>query len=227
MALIVSVGLNLGFLGFFKYFNFFIDSFSSMMSTMGLPVSDTTLQILLPPGISFYTFQAVAYIVDVYQRRLKPADSLVDYALFISLFPHLIAGPIQRPSHLLPQVQAARVFEIDSFYSGLQLIAMGLFRKVVIADNCALLADAAFSGKLGEPNLAVLADRRLCVRVADLRRLQRLQRHCARLGAADGVPFHGELQTAVPRHQPAGFLAALAHQPEYLAARLSIHLARR
>jgi alginate O-acetyltransferase complex protein AlgI len=156
-ALMVSVVLNLGFLGFFKYFNFFIDSFAAMMHSAGIPVSDTTLQILLPPGISFYTFQAVAYIVDVYHRRLKPADSLVDYALFISLFPHLIAGPIQRPSHLLPQVQAVRVFDKERVYDGLQLIAMGLFRKVVIADNCALLADAAFSGKLGEPNLAVLA----------------------------------------------------------------------
>jgi alginate O-acetyltransferase complex protein AlgI len=156
-ALLVSIMLNLGFLGFFKYFNFFIDSFARLMDTLGIPVSDTTLQILLPPGISFYTFQAVAYIVDVYHRRIKPADSLVDYALFISLFPHLIAGPIQRPSHLLPQVQAARVFDTERFYDGLQLIAMGLFRKVVIADNCALLADAAFSGRLGEPNLAVLA----------------------------------------------------------------------
>ena len=156
-ALYVSIALNLGFLGFFKYCNFFIDSFAVLMDTLGIPVSDTTLQILLPPGISFYTFQAVAYIVDVYHRRLKPADSLVDYALFISLFPHLIAGPIQRPSHLLPQVQAVRVFDTQRFYDGLQLIAMGLFRKVVIADNCALLADAAFSGRLGEPNLAVLA----------------------------------------------------------------------
>jgi alginate O-acetyltransferase complex protein AlgI len=156
-ALMVSIVLNLGFLGFFKYFNFFIDSFADLMATLGIPVSDTTLQILLPPGISFYTFQAVAYIVDVYHRRIKPADSLVDYALFISLFPHLIAGPIQRPSHLLPQVQAVRVFDKDRVYDGLQLIAMGLFRKVVIADNCALLADAAFSGRLGEPNLAVLA----------------------------------------------------------------------
>jgi D-alanyl-lipoteichoic acid acyltransferase DltB (MBOAT superfamily) len=156
-ALWVSIVLNLGFLGFFKYCNFFIDSFAGLMDTLGIPVSDTTLQILLPPGISFYTFQAVAYIVDVYHRRIKPADSLVDYALFISLFPHLIAGPIQRPSHLLPQVQAVRVFNTERFYDGLQLIAMGLFRKVVIADNCALLADAAFSGRLGEPNLAVLA----------------------------------------------------------------------
>lgn len=156
-ALIVSIALNLGFLGFFKYCNFFIDSFAALMDTLGIPVSESTLQILLPPGISFYTFQAVAYIVDVYHRRLKPADSLVDYALFISLFPHLIAGPIQRPSHLLPQVQAVRTFDQERFYDGLQLIALGLFRKVVIADNCALLADAAFSGRLGEPNLAVLA----------------------------------------------------------------------
>lgn len=156
-ALLISIALNLGFLGYFKYCNFFVDSFAALTDALGLPVAKTTLQILLPPGISFYTFQSIAYIVDVYHRRLQPADSLVDYALFISLFPHLIAGPIQRPSHLLPQVQATRAFDTERFYDGLQLIAMGLFRKVVIADNCALLADAAFSGRLGEPNLAVVA----------------------------------------------------------------------
>jgi alginate O-acetyltransferase complex protein AlgI len=156
-ALVVSVVLNLGFLGVFKYFNFFIDSFAGLMDAMGLPVSHSTLRILLPPGISFYTFQALAYIVDVYYRRLKPAGSLVDYALFISLFPHLIAGPIQRPSHLLPQVQTPRTFDASRFFDGLMLIATGLFRKVVIADNCALLADAAFNGRLGEPSLAVIA----------------------------------------------------------------------
>jgi alginate O-acetyltransferase complex protein AlgI len=156
-ALTLSVALNLGFLAVFKYFNFFVDSFASLMNTVGVDVSHTTLRILLPPGISFYTFQALAYIVDVYFRRLKPAHSLVDYALFISLFPHLIAGPIQRPSHLLPQVQAPRQFDSGRFFDGIQLIIMGLFRKVVIADNCALLADAAFNGKLGEPNVAVVA----------------------------------------------------------------------
>jgi len=93
----------------------------------------------------------------VYKRRLKPAASLVDYALFISLFPHLIAGPIQRPDHLLPQVQHPRSLSAESFFNGLCLILTGLFRKCVIADNCALLADAAFSGRLGEPSLPVLA----------------------------------------------------------------------
>src|SRR5688572_15883153 len=152
-ALMVSIVLNLGFLGFFKYCNFFIDSFSDLMATLGIPVNDTTLQILLPPGISFYTFQAVAYIVDVYHRKLEPADSLVDYALFISLFPHLIAGPIQRPSHLLPQVQTFRTFDNERFFGGIMLFLSGLFRKCVIADNCALLSDAAFSGRLGEANV--------------------------------------------------------------------------
>lgn len=157
LLLLISVALNLSFLGFFKYCNFFVESFSRVMEALGVSVSISTLEILLPPGISFYTFQALAYIIEVYFRRLKPAQSLLDYALFISLFPHLIAGPIQRPSHLLPQVQEPRTFKSDQFYSGLVLIASGLFRKCVIADNCTLLADGAFSGKLGEPNLAVLA----------------------------------------------------------------------
>lgn len=156
-ALLISVTLNLGFLGFFKYCNFFVDSFSRVLEVMGVSVPSPILEILLPPGISFYTFQALAYIVDVYFRRLKPAQSFIDYALFISLFPHLIAGPIQRPSHLLPQVQAARSYDSEKFFNGLTLIITGLFRKCVIADNCALLADGAFGGKLGEPNLFVLA----------------------------------------------------------------------
>jgi alginate O-acetyltransferase complex protein AlgI len=154
--LTLSLVLNFGFLGFFKYFNFFTDSLVGALTGLGLPAfSVTTVRVLLPPGISFYTFQAVAYIVDVYFRRLKPADSLVDYALFISLFPHLIAGPIQRPSHLLPQVQTARVFDPQRFFDGLMLIVTGLFRKCVVADNCALLANAAFSGTLGGPSLGV------------------------------------------------------------------------
>src|SRR5262245_49122358 len=156
-ALTLSVALNLGFLGVFKYFNFFVDSFAGLLATIGVDVPHETLRILLPPGISFYTFQALAYIVDVYFRRLKPADSLVDYALFISLFPHLIAGPIQRPSHLLPQVQKPRSFDVSRVFDGLLLITSGPIRKVVIADNCALLANAAFNGALGAPSLAVVA----------------------------------------------------------------------
>ncbi|HEX4169383.1 MAG TPA: MBOAT family O-acyltransferase [Bryobacteraceae bacterium] len=157
MLLTISVALNLGFLGFFKYFNFFTDSLSETLTLIGLPVNIEFLRILLPPGISFYTFQALAYIVDVYFGRLEPAESLLDYALFINFFPHLIAGPIQRPSHLLPQVQAPRRFDGRLFMDGIMLILTGLFRKCVIADNCALLANAAFNGKMGTPTLPIVA----------------------------------------------------------------------
>lgn len=148
--LVFSLVLNLTFLGVFKYFNFFVDSFASTLHGFGVhDVSVPVLRIALPPGISFYTFQAIAYMVDVYRRKLKPAGSLVDYALFISLFPHLIAGPIQKPSHLLPQVEASRKFDDTKFFDGILLILSGLFRKCVIADNCALIANAAFGGNMG------------------------------------------------------------------------------
>lgn len=155
--LILSLVVNFTILGIFKYFNFFADSLNHALGLLGLTASAPFLRIILPPGISFYTFQEVAYIVDVYKRKLPAADSFIDYALFISLFPHLIAGPIQRPSHLLPQVQQARAFDTGKFFDGILLILSGLFRKCVIADNCALLANAAFSGKLGAPNAAIVA----------------------------------------------------------------------
>jgi alginate O-acetyltransferase complex protein AlgI len=153
LLLCCSLALNFGFLGFFKYFNFFAESMTHLAASVGLgAVPVVVWKIVLPPAISFYTFQEVAYIVDVYKRRLRPADSLVDYALFVSLFPHLIAGPIQRPSHLLPQVQRPRTFEPRTVFDGMWLILEGLFRKVVIADNCALIANAAFSGNFGPPS---------------------------------------------------------------------------
>ncbi|MDX2158177.1 MAG: MBOAT family protein [Hyphomicrobiaceae bacterium] len=155
--LVISLVMNLGFLGFFKYCNFFIDSFIDLLKVLGVDNPNrTVISVLLPPGISFYTFQAVAYIVDVYNRRLEPSSSLVDYALFISLFPHLIAGPIQRPGHLLPQVATPRRLDSDQVFDGLMLIATGLFRKCVIADNCALVADGVFSGRMGDPSLGLL-----------------------------------------------------------------------
>ena len=151
--LFFSLILNFSFLGVFKYFNFFADSIRPLSGLLGLkeiPVS--VWRVLLPPGISFYTFQEVAYIVDVYHRKVEPAKSLLDYALFISLFPHLIAGPIQRPSHLLPQVQKPRTWDSAKSFDGLILILEGLFRKIVIADNCALIANAVFAGSFGGPN---------------------------------------------------------------------------
>ena len=155
--LIFSLAMNFTFLGYFKYFNFFVDSFIQIATILGaknIPIS--LWYIVLPPAISFYTFQEVAYIVDVYHRKLKPANSVVTYGLFVSLFPHLIAGPIQRPSHLLPQVQNPRLWDPDKAFDGVMLILEGLFRKVVVADNCALIANAAFNGNMGEPNVVVV-----------------------------------------------------------------------
>src|SRR6267142_4770606 len=154
---IFSLVLNFSILGTFKYFNFFVDSFSTALDTLGVHnIPMPLIRILLPPGISFYTFQEVAYIVDVYKARLQPAKSLVEYGLFVSLFPHLIAGPIQRPGHLLPQVQRERSFDAARFFDGLMLIFSGLIRKCVVADNCAVLANAAFGGQLGKPTLWVV-----------------------------------------------------------------------
>ncbi len=155
--LIFSLVLNFSILGVFKYFNFFVDSFSGALATLGIHhIPLPLIRIILPPGISFYTFQEVAYIVDVYKGRLQAAKSFVDYGLFVSLFPHLIAGPIQRPAHLLPQVQTNRSLDADRFFDGMMLIFSGLLRKCVVADNCALLANAAFGGQLGPPNFWVV-----------------------------------------------------------------------
>jgi len=154
---IFSLALNFTILGIFKYFDFFAGSFIGMLNNLGLHnIPLPLIRIILPPGISFYTFQEVAYMVDVYKGRLEASRSFFEYGLFISLFAHLIAGPIQRPSHLLPQVQKERVFGPDRFFDGLMLIFSGLIRKCIVADNCALLVNAAFGGQLGPPNLWVV-----------------------------------------------------------------------
>jgi alginate O-acetyltransferase complex protein AlgI len=152
----VSLLLNFLILGVFKYFDFFVGSFVGVLQQLGLHnIPVPLIRIILPPGISFYTFEEVAYIVDVYKGRVEPCKSFLQYGLFISLFPHLIAGPIQRPGSLLPQIQTKRTLDADHFFDGVMLIFSGLLRKCVVADNCALLANAAFGGQLGPPNLWV------------------------------------------------------------------------
>ncbi len=146
---IFSLVLNFLILGTFKYFDFFAGSFLGALDKLGIHnIPLPLIRIILPPGISFYTFQEVAYIVDVYKGRIEASKSFFDYGLFISLFPHLIAGPIQRPGHLLPQVQKERTFDADRFFDGLMLIFSGLIRKCVVADNCAVLANAVFGGQV-------------------------------------------------------------------------------
>jgi len=145
LLLLMSLVANLGMLGVFKYFNFFAGSFAELMGWFGVNVSWTTLSIVLPVGISFYTFQTLSYTIDVYRRRLDPTDRFLDFALFVSFFPQLVAGPIERASHLLPQVLAKRTITWDQTTRGLYLIAFGLFKKVVVADGVAGSVDAIYN----------------------------------------------------------------------------------
>lgn len=134
--LYISICINLGFLGFFKYYNFFIGSVSEALIKLGLEPNITVLQILLPVGISFYTFHGISYVVDVYNEKIKPSTNLVNYSVFVSFFPLLVAGPIERATHLLPQIERARKFDYYKAADGLRQILWGLFKKVVIADLC-------------------------------------------------------------------------------------------
>ncbi len=153
--LIASLIINLGILGFFKYFNFFVDSFVAAFSFTGLQLHATTLRIILPVGISFYTFQSLSYTIDIYRRRLEPTRSLINYLAFVSFFPQLVAGPIERAKHLLPQFERPRVFSYNESADGLKLMLWGFFKKVAVADTCAVWANAIFNdyGKLSGPTL--------------------------------------------------------------------------
>ena len=137
--------MNLGFLGFFKYYNFFVESFAQGLSDIGCKANFWTLQVILPVGISFYTFHGLSYVIDIYNGRIKPERNFIDYSVFVSFFPLLVAGPIERATHLLPQIKHKRVFDYANGVNGLRQILWGLFKKIVIADNCALFADNVFN----------------------------------------------------------------------------------
>ncbi|MBE7442335.1 MAG: MBOAT family protein [Flavobacteriales bacterium] len=141
----LSVIVNLGFLGVFKYYNFFVESFAEAVSHIGLQVNPWTLSIILPVGISFYTFHGLSYVIDIYKDRIKAERNFVDYAVFVSFFPLLVAGPIERATHLLPQIKKQRTFDYTKAVDGLRQILWGLFKKIVIADNCAEFANQIFN----------------------------------------------------------------------------------
>ncbi|WP_430466460.1 MBOAT family O-acyltransferase [Winogradskyella ouciana] len=145
LLLLVSLIFNLGLLAFFKYFNFFIESWVDAWKTLGVDMHVSTLKIILPVGISFYTFQTLSYTIDVYRNKLKPTSSFIQFAAFVSFFPQLVAGPIERATKLLPQFSSKREFKTDFAMSGVYLIIWGLFKKVVIADNCAFFVNEIFS----------------------------------------------------------------------------------
>ena len=140
-----SIIVNLGFLGFFKYYNFFLDNFIAAFSFFGQEIQANSLNIILPVGISFYTFQTLSYTIDVYKKKLEPSEDLVAFSAFVCFFPQLVAGPIERATNLLPQFYKKRTFEYDKAVDGMRQILWGLFKKVVIADNCAEYANLIFN----------------------------------------------------------------------------------
>jgi len=141
----LSITINLGFLGVFKYYNFFVSSFADALTNLGFHINVLTLKVILPVGISFYTFHGLPYVIDIYKERIKAEKNFIDYSVFVSFFPLLVAGPIERATHLLPQIQKKRIFNYENAVGGLKQILWGLFKKVVIADQCAEFANLIFN----------------------------------------------------------------------------------
>lgn len=141
----LSISINLGFLGVFKYYNFFALSFAHAISNFGLHVNPWTLKVILPVGISFYTFHGLSYVIDIYKNRIKAEKDFIAYSVFVSFFPLLVAGPIERATHLLPQILQKRTFDYAKAVDGLRQILWGLFKKIVIADQCAEYVNLIFN----------------------------------------------------------------------------------
>lgn len=144
LLLWTSISINLGLLGYFKYANFFLDNFHSAFTFFGFHIAQKPLAIILPVGISFYTFQTLSYTIDVYRNKLTPTNDFISFSAFVSFFPQLVAGPIERASHLLPQFYHQRVFNYHKAVDGLRQILWGLFKKVLIADQCAEIVNDVF-----------------------------------------------------------------------------------
>jgi alginate O-acetyltransferase complex protein AlgI len=142
----LSLWVNLGMLGVFKYFNFFVSEFQEFLSLFGMHTDPWTLSIVLPVGISFYTFQTLSYTLDVYNKKMKASQSLLQFAAYVSFFPQLVAGPIERAVHLLPQFEKRRTFDFELAKAGVRLIVWGLFKKIVIADSLAPMVNKIFAG---------------------------------------------------------------------------------
>lgn len=141
----LSIGVNLGFLGIFKYYNFFSDNVAHGLSLLGIKTNLGSLQVILPVGISFYTFHGLSYVIDLYKNRIKPERNVINYSVFVSFFPLLVAGPIERATHLLPQIIKKREFDYSKAVDGLRQILWGLFKKIVIADNFAEYVNTIFN----------------------------------------------------------------------------------
>ncbi|MCG2704889.1 MAG: MBOAT family protein [Candidatus Omnitrophica bacterium] len=180
---ILSMVFNIGMLGFFKYFNFFVDNLRVFLEFFGWYIDGVTLNIILPLGISFYTFQAMSYSIDIYGGVIKPTRNFLNFALFISFFPIIEAGPIERARNLIPQIENKRKITLDAFYQGSWLIFWGLYKKILIADNLAKISNAIFSKSAECPgSLLLLAMYAFAFRVyADFSGYSDMARGLARL----------------------------------------------
>ncbi|MCL6266239.1 MBOAT family O-acyltransferase [Flagellimonas myxillae] len=156
MLLIASLLVNLGLLGFFKYYNFFVANFESAFSFFGYKFEGYTLKIILPVGISFYTFQTLSYTIDVYRKKLEPTKDFIAFLAFVSFFPQLVAGPIERATNLLPQFFKKRNFDYTGAVIGTRQILWGLFKKVVIADQCAIYVNSIFDNSAYHGGIVLL-----------------------------------------------------------------------
>ena len=152
----LCISINLGFLGVFKYYNFFAESFAELLNGFGFHTSPVLLNLILPVGISFYTFHGLSYIIDIYYGRIKSERNFVDYSLFVSYFPLLVAGPIERATHLLPQLKIKREFNFEKAKEGVYQIIWGLVKKVVIADSCAIYANEIFDNHNAMNSLSLI-----------------------------------------------------------------------
>ncbi len=145
IILLCSILFNIGLLGFFKYFNFFTQGFTDLLNSIGLQANPITLKVILPVGISFYTFQSLSYTIDVYKRKMEPTKDALTFYTFVSFFPQLVAGPIERAVRLIPQFSVKRAFDYEKAADGLRQILWGLFKKIVIADNCSTILNPIFA----------------------------------------------------------------------------------
>jgi|KBSSwiStaDraftv2_1062776.scaffolds.fasta_scaffold00839_10 D-alanyl-lipoteichoic acid acyltransferase DltB (MBOAT superfamily) len=154
--ILLSIGVNLGVLGFFKYYNFFVSSFIEAFAGIGVQLQAPTLKVILPVGISFYTFQALTYTIAVYRREMRAVRDPIGFFAYVAFFPQLVAGPIERARHLLPQFFVPRVMEPEAFASGLRQMLWGFFCKLVVADNCATVVNAIFNHNGALPGSVML-----------------------------------------------------------------------
>ena len=180
--LILSIAFNLSLLAVFKYCNFFITNFIDLFNLIGIEPSITVLNILLPVGISFYTFQTLSYTIDIYRGKLKPVDDFIGFAVFVSFFPQLVAGPIERASNMLPQILAARNIDQADISQGIYLIMRGYVKKLVVADNVAIYVDKIFLLETGNPLIIAVGSAGFAIQIyADFSAYTDIARGSARL----------------------------------------------